>query len=55
MSDNALKACMLGLMGVTMAVLGGCVIAGHDSVITDSMLVMVGAVSGLGIWERLKR
>ena len=55
MSDNAVKACMLGLMGFTIAILGGCVIAGHDSVITNGLMALVGAVSGLSIWDRLKK
>ncbi len=55
MSENTLKACLLGLMGLTIVVLGVCIIAGHNSVIVDGLLTAVGGVSAIGIWERLKR
>ncbi len=55
MSENTLKACLLATMGLTVVVLGACIIAGHNSVIVDGLLTAVGAVGGIGIWERLKR
>jgi hypothetical protein len=55
MTDKWLKACMLGLLAVCVAVLGGCVIAGRDSAVTDGLLALTGAAGGLGLWERLKK
>jgi len=55
MTEIHLKACMLGLMAVTIGVLGGCVISGHDNAVTDGMMVLVGAVGSLGVWDRLKK
>ncbi|GAJ24323.1 unnamed protein product, partial [marine sediment metagenome] len=43
------------LMGLMVVVLGVCIIAGHNSVIVDGLLTVTGAVSGIGVWERLKR
>lgn len=55
MSDNALRACFLGLCGVTVVTLASLVALGHDSAVTDSLLAVCGGVTALTIWERLRR
>lgn len=55
MSENMLKACMLGLIAVTVAVLGACVITGHDSAVSDGLLAITGATGSLAVWERLRK
>jgi len=55
MSETTLKACMLGLLAVTIATLGALVVTGHDSTVTDALLALSGAVGSLGMWERLKK
>jgi len=55
MNEISLKACMLGLLGVTIICLTSLVITGHDSVVTDSLLGITTLTGGLGIWERLKK
>jgi hypothetical protein len=53
-NENTLKACFLGLLAVTIVVLGTLITLGHNSAITDSLLVVSGGVGTLGVWERLK-
>jgi hypothetical protein len=55
MNEYSLKACMLGLMGITIMSLAACVATGHDSAVTDGLLALCGAVGSLGLWERLKK
>ena len=55
MNDNGLRACMLGLYGLTIVCLSALVATGHNSVITDALLALCGGVGTLGLWERLKK
>jgi len=55
MNENALKASMLGLLGVTIISLSACVIAGHNSAVTDLLIAICGGSGVLGVWERLKK
>lgn len=55
MSENTLKACMLGLLAVTIGTLGALVATNHDSAVTDGLMALCGAVGSLGMWERLKK
>ena len=36
------------------AILGACVIMGHDSAITDGLLAVCGSVAGVGVYEKIK-
>jgi len=55
MNENGLRACMLGLYGLTIVCLSALVATGHDSVTTDALLALCGGVGTLGLWERLKK
>lgn len=39
---------------VVAIVLGACVVAGHDSVITDALLAVCGSVAGVGAYQTFK-
>lgn len=54
MSDNTLRAAMLGLVGVTVVSLAVLVGLGHNSAVTDGLLAVCGGVGTLALWERLK-
>ena len=54
MSETGLKACMLALMGVVVVTLGTLVALGHNSLITDALMIICGSVGSLSLWERLK-
>lgn len=43
------KAIVLGAQCVVVIVLGACVIAGHNSVVTDGLLAVSGSVAGVGL------
>lgn len=36
------------------AILGACVIMGHNSAITDALIAVCGSVAGVGVYERVK-
>ncbi len=55
MSDNVVKLGILGLMAVTMAVLGLLVALGHNSGITMALIAVCGGSGVLGVWERLRK
>lgn len=55
MNENALKACMIGLMGVTVVSLSVLIGLGHNSAIGDALLAIVGGVGSLSLWERLRK
>ncbi len=55
MSENTLKACLLGLMGLTVGMLSMLIALGHNSGMHDALLVVVGGTGVLGVWERLKK
>jgi hypothetical protein len=54
-TDNSLRACMLGLYGLSIVCLSALVATGHNSVITDALMALCGGVGTLGLWERLKQ
>lgn len=55
MNENALKACMIGLMGLSLVVSGVLIGLGHNSAIQDAFLAIIGGVGSLSLWERLKK
>ncbi len=55
MNDNVVKLGILGLMAVTVAVLGSLVALGHNSGIIMALIAVCGGSGVLGVWERLKR
>lgn len=46
---------MLLLQGLVVVVLGGCVMAGHNSAITDGLMAICGSVAGIGVYRQLKK
>lgn len=48
------RAALLAAQCVVMAVLGGCVIAGHDSAITDGLLAVSASIVGTGAYQTVK-
>lgn len=55
MNENSLKACMIGLMGLSLVVSGVLIGLGHNSAIQDAFLAIIGGVGSLSLWERLKK
>lgn len=55
MAETTLKACMLGLLALTIATLGSLVALGHNSAVTDGLIAICGGSGVLGVWERLKK
>jgi hypothetical protein len=48
------KLVILGSQCVVVIVLGACVIAGHDSAISDALLAVSGSLAGSGIISTVK-
>lgn len=46
---------LLILQGVVVVVLGACVVAGHNSAITDALMAVSGSIAGIGVYEKLKK
>lgn len=52
---NTVVTCgYLAVVAVSIGCLSALVIAGHDSLVTDALLALSGAVGGMGLWERLR-
>ena len=49
------KLVVLASQCVVVIVLGVCVIAGHDSVITDALLAVSGSLAGVGVIEAIAK
>lgn len=47
------KFAVLGAQTVVFLGLLAAVLCGHDSVITDAMMAVAGAITGVGIWSTL--
>jgi len=45
---------IIGGQSVVAIVLGACVVAGHDSVITDALLAVSGSIAGAGLISTIK-
>lgn len=45
---------LLGAQCVVVVVLGVCVAMGHDSAITDGLLVVCGSIAGVGLYSTVK-
>jgi hypothetical protein len=48
------KLVIIGSQCVVVVVLGACVVAGHDSAITDGLLVVCGSLAGTGVLSTVK-
>lgn len=48
--ENVLIIAQVAVAGI----LGACVIAGHNSYITDALIAISGSVAGTGVYEKLK-
>jgi len=55
MTEIHLKACMIGLLAITVMSLAACVATGHNNAVTDCLIAVCGGVGSLGVWERLKK
>lgn len=49
------RAALLGAQVVVIIVLGICVMLGHNSVITDTLMVVAGSVTGTGLYSAVKQ
>jgi hypothetical protein len=43
------------VQAIVVVSLAACVIAGHNSSITDALLAICGSVAGIGVYEKLKK
>jgi len=49
------KLVVLASQCVVVIVLGACVIAGHNSVITDGLMVVSGSLAGVGVLQAVTK
>jgi hypothetical protein len=43
------------VQGIVVISLAACVIAGHNSAVTDALLAISGSITGIGVYEKLKK
>lgn len=46
---------LLVVQGVVVVSLAACVIAGHNSSITDALIAICGSIAGIGVYDKLKK